>query len=390
VKQAFLVDDSKSARIVLSRLLKKNGFDQVKMAESGEEALEQLQTLTPDAIFVDFLMDGMDGLQTIMEIKKDPRFMATPVVMCTANEGDEYVQAAVDHGALGILAKPPTDQSLNEIIDLIDEHQQEMAANDAVQPVRVPVEAVEAAPVETAEVDIPTTAPPAAAGLDEAAVRRIASEVAAENIADIATQRAEQVAEELVNRLLAKRVEAAVVAYLDKQLETLVGRLVERWLAAFKAPEIDMEDLRSQVVQQVSGDLEESVRQLNQRTVEELIEARVYEPLTELARDFSRRLNDSETRILEQVPDKNEMVDHIRMVTEGSLESQVRETATYVAQEISNSVATETVETLLEEHLAHQSVTQQKSKSSGRWIATLLALIASGVGAYFYYLYLMI
>jgi CheY-like chemotaxis protein len=34
-------------------------------------------------------MDGMDGLETIVEIKKDPRFMATPVVMCTANEGDD-------------------------------------------------------------------------------------------------------------------------------------------------------------------------------------------------------------------------------------------------------------------------------------------------------------
>ncbi|MCG7955894.1 MAG: response regulator, partial [Candidatus Thiodiazotropha endolucinida] len=102
-KQAFLVDDSKSARIVLSRMLKKSGFDGVEMAESGEEALERLQTLTPDAIFVDFLMEGIDGLETITEIKKDPRFDATPIVMCTANEGDEYVRAAVDHGALGIL-----------------------------------------------------------------------------------------------------------------------------------------------------------------------------------------------------------------------------------------------------------------------------------------------
>ncbi|MCU7916148.1 MAG: response regulator [Candidatus Thiodiazotropha sp. (ex Gloverina cf. vestifex)] len=83
VKQAFLVDDSKSARIVLSRLLKKSGFDEVEMAVSGEEALEQLKAITPDAIFVDFLMDG---LETINEIKKDPRFVSTPVVMCTAKE----------------------------------------------------------------------------------------------------------------------------------------------------------------------------------------------------------------------------------------------------------------------------------------------------------------
>ncbi|RLW70965.1 MAG: hypothetical protein B6D71_04400, partial [gamma proteobacterium symbiont of Stewartia floridana] len=52
-------------------MLKKSGFDGVEMAESGEEALERLQTLTPDAIFVDFLMEGIDGLETITEIKKD-------------------------------------------------------------------------------------------------------------------------------------------------------------------------------------------------------------------------------------------------------------------------------------------------------------------------------
>jgi CheY-like chemotaxis protein len=326
-------------------------------------------------------MDGMDGLETIVEIKKDPRFMSTPVVMCTANEGDEYVRAAVDHGALGILAKPPTDQSLGEIIDLIEQHQQEAAANEAAQPVSVPVKAVETVAVESAAA---TSSAPA--GLDEAAVRRIAAEVAGENLTHIATRRAEQVAEERVERLLAKRVEAVVGAYLDDRLEALVKRLVERRLAAFKPPEIDVDDLRSQVVQQVNRDLEEFVRQLNQRTVEGLIEASIHEQITEVATDFSQRLNNSEKRILEQVPDKNEMVDHIRVVTEGSLEGHVRETATHVAQEISNSVATETVETLLDQHLAHQSLEQQNSKSPVGWLAALLVLVAAGVGAYFYLL----
>ncbi len=382
VKQAFLVDDSKSARIVLSRLLKKNGFDQVDMAESGEEALEQLKTLTPDAIFVDFLMDGMDGLETITEIKKDPRFTATPVVMCTANEGDEYVRAAVDHGALGILAKPPTDQSLGEIIALIEQHQREVAANDAVQ-------APPAAPVEAPATESPAAAPaaPAAPGLDEAAVRRIAAEVAGKELADIATRRAEEAAAEMLERRLSERVEAAVGAYLDSHLAPMVERLVEGRLAALKPPEIDLEDLRSQVVQEVNTDLEEFVRQLNQRTVEGLIEASIYEQINEVANDFSQRLNDTERRILDQVPEKNEMIDHIRMVTEGSLESHVRETATQVAQEISNSVATETVETLLDQHLAHQSLAQQThSKGSLGWLLGLLALAAAGAGAYFYFL----
>ena len=383
VKQAFLVDDSKSARIVLSRLLKKNGFDEVEMAESGEEALEQLKTHTPDAIFVDFLMDGMDGLETITEIKKDPRFSATPVVMCTANEGDEYVRAAVDHGALGILAKPPTDQSLGEIIDLIEEHQREVAANDEAEPVSAPVE-TEAVMAQESAPAVPSGIP----GLDEEAVRRIATSVAEENVGEIAARRAEQVAEELISRQLAERLETAVKAYLDEHLVSLVGNHIEQRLAAFKVPEIDTDDLRSQVVQEVNGDLEEFVRQLNQRTVEGLIEASIYEQISEVANDFSQRLSDTEQRILQQVPEKNEMIDHIRVVTEGSMEAHVQETASQVAQEVSNSVATETVETLLDQHLAHQAMAQAQSQSKSPlgWLLGLVVVAAAGVGAYLYFL----
>lgn len=383
VKQAFLVDDSKSARIVLSRLLKKNGFDEVAMAESGEEALEQLKTHTPDAIFVDFLMDGMDGLETITEIKKDPRFSATPVVMCTANEGDEYVRAAVDHGALGILAKPPTDQSLGEIIDLIEEHQREVAANDEAEPSSEPAEAE----VVAAEESVPVAAS-VAAGLDEEAVRRIAIQVAEGSVGEIAARRAEQVAEELISRQLAERLDSAVKAYLDEHLVSLVGNHVEQRLAAFEVPKVDTEDLRSQVVQEVNGDLEEFVRQLNQRTVEGLIEASIHEQISELAGDFSQRLSDSEQRIMQQVPEKNEMIDHIRVVTEGSMEAHVQETASQVAQEVSNSVATETVETLLDQHLAHQAMAQaqSQSKSPMGWILGLVVVAAAGVGAYLYFL----
>ncbi|MEJ2692597.1 MAG: response regulator [Candidatus Thiodiazotropha sp.] len=386
-RQAFLVDDSKSARIVLSRLLKKSGFDQVDMAESGEEALEQLKNITPDAIFVDFLMDGMDGLETINEIKKDPRFVTTPVVMCTANEGDEYVRAAVDHGALGILAKPPTDQSLGEIIDLIEQHQREVASAEKAKPA-----AAAAAPVAPATAPAPAPAPVASApavspGLGEAEVRRIAADVAAERIGQSAARRAQQVVEEMVGGLVAKQVDVAVNSYLEKHLESLVERLVERRLATIKPQEIDTEALRNQVVQQVNAELSEFVRQLNQRTVEGLIEASIHEQITEVANDFSQRLSDAERRIIEQVPEKNEMIEHVRVITEGSLESQVRETATQVAQEISNSVATETVENLLEQQWESHALEQQSSSGVLGWAMALLALAAAGgAGAYFLFL----
>ncbi|MCU7807865.1 MAG: response regulator [Candidatus Thiodiazotropha sp. (ex Semelilucina semeliformis)] len=373
MKQAFLVDDSKSARIVLSRLLKKSGFDEVEMAVSGEEALEQLKAITPDAIFVDFLMDGMDGLETINEIKKDPRFVTTPVVMCTANEGDEYVRAAVDHGALGILAKPPTHESLGEIIDLIDQHQMEVAAaNDTASPQSESV----AAPAETTAAAVPSPAP--VSGLSEAEVRRIAEE--------IASSHAENAAAEAASRAVAEQVEAAVNGYLDERLEPLVNQLIDRQLKSQEPPAVDTDALQDEVVKRVNGQLEEFVRQLNQRTVEGLIEASIYEQISEVANDFSQRLRDTEQSILSQVPEKNEMIEHIRVVTEGSVEAQVLETSTHVAQEVANSVATETVEALVDQHLAHQSlVNQPPSNSAWIWAAGLVLAVAAGAGLYFYF-----
>lgn len=371
MKQAFLVDDSKSARIVLSRLLKKNGFDEVAMAESGEQALEQLKTFTPDAIFVDFLMDGMDGLETIAEIKKDPRFVSIPVVMCTANEGDEYVRAAVDHGALGILAKPPTDESLGAIITLIEEHQREVATGEAVRATAGET----AAPLGGSP--SPSTA------LSEQEVRRIAAEVAVQSQVQVA----EKVAAETLVEALQAQVGDAVSAYLDRHLEPLVSRLMEQRVAALEPPKVDTASLRDQVVGMVNRDLEEFVRQLNQRTVEGLIEASIVKRTAEVANDFAERLKESEQRILGSVPEKGEMIENIRIITEGSLEAQVRETATHVAREISNSVATETVEYLLDRHLAQQATTTEKgSGGTLAWILALLGTAAIGVGFYYYFL----
>ena len=57
-KSALVVDDSKSARVILSRMLEKYDIE-VDMAESAEQAIEYLKSNRPDAIFMDHLMPGM-------------------------------------------------------------------------------------------------------------------------------------------------------------------------------------------------------------------------------------------------------------------------------------------------------------------------------------------
>jgi CheY-like chemotaxis protein len=103
-KRALVVDDSKSARVVLSRMLEKYGIE-VDSADSAESALEYLREHRPDVIFMDHLMPGMDGLQAVREIKANPELMAIPVMMYTSQEGELYAGQARASGAMGVLPK---------------------------------------------------------------------------------------------------------------------------------------------------------------------------------------------------------------------------------------------------------------------------------------------
>ncbi|MCB1860022.1 MAG: response regulator [Gammaproteobacteria bacterium] len=119
-RKALLVDDSKSARFVLSKLLQKHDFE-VEMVDSAEAALDFLVANRPDAIFMDHLMKGMDGLSATSKIKTDPATAHIPVVMCTSNDGEEYLREAMSHGALGTLIKPPSADKLEEILTAVEQ-----------------------------------------------------------------------------------------------------------------------------------------------------------------------------------------------------------------------------------------------------------------------------
>jgi len=111
-KRALIVDDSKSARVVLSRMLEEYAVE-VDTAESAEDAIEYLKSQRPDVIFMDHLMPGMDGFQAVQAIKNDPRTAAIPIMMYTSQQGELYMGQARALGAVGVLPKQvaPTDVS---------------------------------------------------------------------------------------------------------------------------------------------------------------------------------------------------------------------------------------------------------------------------------------
>jgi len=135
IKNALIVDDSRSARIMLQRLLEK--MNVVSLAvESAEEAIEYLEDKRPDVIFMDHMMPGMDGLEATQTIKNNPKTESIPTIMYTSKEGDGYNTLAKSHGASGVLPKPANQQAVMAVIDSLAE----TAANDVAkfQPTATP------------------------------------------------------------------------------------------------------------------------------------------------------------------------------------------------------------------------------------------------------------
>ncbi|WP_101757467.1 PleD family two-component system response regulator [Oceanicoccus sp. KOV_DT_Chl] len=116
---ALIVDDSKTARFMLRKMLDKHRIE-VAMVESGQEALDYLQQHQPDVIFMDHMMPGMDGFSAVKAIKSNPVTANIPIVMHTTKQGDIYLGQAKALGAIDILAKPAKDQDLLAVLDRVN------------------------------------------------------------------------------------------------------------------------------------------------------------------------------------------------------------------------------------------------------------------------------
>jgi CheY-like chemotaxis protein len=116
-KTALVVDDSRVARLTLSKLLQSQGFDIVEQG-SGEDALQWLQQAAPapDIIFMDVMMPGIDGLTATREIKAAPDLSAIPVVVCTGKDTEADLQQALASGAAAVLSKPPAADELSQLL----------------------------------------------------------------------------------------------------------------------------------------------------------------------------------------------------------------------------------------------------------------------------------
>ncbi len=99
----LIVDDETTIIESLEGILSDDGFE-VMHAFNGYEALKKIETLSPDIVLLDIWMPGMDGIETLKEIKKIAPHL--PVVMITGHGTIESAVDATKSGAFDFLEKP--------------------------------------------------------------------------------------------------------------------------------------------------------------------------------------------------------------------------------------------------------------------------------------------
>ncbi|HJX30704.1 MAG TPA: sigma-54 dependent transcriptional regulator, partial [Thermodesulfobacteriota bacterium] len=102
-KNILVVDDESSIRESLSGILRDEGYE-VSVATDGVTALKKVEEDPPDLIFLDIVMPGIDGLETLQKLKE--RFPEIYVIIISAYGTIETAVKALKYGAFDFIEKP--------------------------------------------------------------------------------------------------------------------------------------------------------------------------------------------------------------------------------------------------------------------------------------------
>lgn len=112
--RVLITDDAAFMRVVLRKILEKEGFEVVGEATTGEEAIEKYKELKPDIVTMDITMPSMNGIVATEEIiAYDPN---AKVVICSAIGQRLLVLDSIKAGAKDFIVKPFTNQKVSETL----------------------------------------------------------------------------------------------------------------------------------------------------------------------------------------------------------------------------------------------------------------------------------
>jgi signal transduction histidine kinase/CheY-like chemotaxis protein len=112
-KTVLVIDDNHNDRRFLHRYLTGEGYN-VALATNGQQGLQMALEILPDLITLDVMMPEMDGWETLVRLKNNPKLANIPVVMSSIIEDRHLAQTL---GAADYLVKPVEKQRLVNVLD---------------------------------------------------------------------------------------------------------------------------------------------------------------------------------------------------------------------------------------------------------------------------------
>lgn len=112
---ALVVDDNRQTADSLCQMLALLGVE-AAAAYGPRAALLALQQRQADIVFLDLNLPGIDGFEVLAYLRREPRFKDLPVVVITSDDQPETALKARRTGALLLMVKPVTMESLERAL----------------------------------------------------------------------------------------------------------------------------------------------------------------------------------------------------------------------------------------------------------------------------------
>ena len=288
ITKALVVDDSKVAHLTLRKMLMERNVE-VDWVGSGEESIAYLKKQKPDVVFMDVMMPGMDGFETLRAINQSSDIEKPVIVMCSANATNEDKNIASENGAIDFLSKPYTSHELDTIL-------QRVTANIGVAMAGAPAESIELSSkpsLQTAEpppvVAAPKPSVSATAGTDVEAIARNAAEAVARKTAEVT--------------LHAARTASRGIA--EETARKIAQDMLRDSPPASAGADIDVAALRRELEQQLSQQVQTSIQQQLSSAVAEALQGDAVQPqLAALVREqmasLEAKASDAASRIVQE------------------------------------------------------------------------------------------
>jgi CheY-like chemotaxis protein len=104
--RVLIVDDNGENIHLLARALHRRGYLDVGTARTTDEAVQQLESLMPDALIVDLRLLLLDGYGLLHLVRRSARWGAIPVLVLVSRHSASVIRAATMEGASGFITKP--------------------------------------------------------------------------------------------------------------------------------------------------------------------------------------------------------------------------------------------------------------------------------------------